>query len=181
MLVNGRVVDTLRLGPGPVDLRDFPVANGVNDITLRITDDLGREETVAFPFFFDSGLLAPGLHEFSYSFGFPTTDEAGLLRYDTSVPTFSAFHRIGIDENTTLGANLQGDRDRVLLGAEGLHASAIGTFGLEAAVSGERSGALGGAVTLGYRHVERDVGGGSYARNWDLSVTGTSRSFPSIM
>ncbi|MCH9012967.1 MAG: fimbrial biogenesis outer membrane usher protein [Proteobacteria bacterium] len=180
VLVNGRVVDTLRLGPGPVNLRDFPVANGVNDITLRITDDLGREETVAFPFFFDSGLLAPGLHEFGYSLGFPGTGEAGLFGYDTGAPTFSAFHRLGIDETTTLGANLQGDPDRVLLGAEGLHASAIGTFGLEAAVSHDRTGAVGGAITLGYRHVERDAGGSGYARNWDFSVIGTSRSFTTL-
>ncbi len=180
VLVNGRAIDTLRLGPGPVNLRDFPVANGVNDITLRITDDLGREETVSFPFFFDSGLLAPGLHEFGYSLGFPRTGEADLFRYDTGTPTFSAFHRVGIDETTTLGANLQGDSDRLVLGADALYATSIGTFGLDAALSHDRSSGGGGAVTLGYRHIERDVGRDGYGRTWDFSVTGTSRSFATL-
>ncbi len=177
VMVNGRVVETLRLGPGPIDLRDFPVSNGANDITLRITDDLGRREIVEFPFFFDSRLLATGLHDFGYSLGVPRTAEPRLMPYDTGRPVFSAFHRLGITDTVTVGANLQGNAEHRLFGVEALYASPIGTFGVDAAASRGRAGGLGAAIELGYRLTEKDAGGAGRARNWNFSLAGTSRSF----
>ena len=49
VLVNDRVVRTLRLDAGEHNIRDFPFTSGLNDVQLKITDDLGRTEIVAQP------------------------------------------------------------------------------------------------------------------------------------
>src|ERR1051325_9830488 len=40
VLVNGQPVQTLQLPAGPQNMRDFRFANGANDLTLRITDEV---------------------------------------------------------------------------------------------------------------------------------------------
>ena len=60
ILVNGRRVRTVTLEPGRYNLRDLPLASGTNNIQVRVTDDVGRVETIAFPFVFDTNLLIAG-------------------------------------------------------------------------------------------------------------------------
>ncbi len=63
--MNGRRVRTVTLEPGRYNLRDLPLASGTNNIQVRVTDDVGRVETIAFPFVFDTNLLIAGEQEFS--------------------------------------------------------------------------------------------------------------------
>ncbi|HYE01394.1 MAG TPA: fimbrial biogenesis outer membrane usher protein, partial [Alphaproteobacteria bacterium] len=135
VLVNGRPARTYRLGPGPYSLRNFPGTLGANDVTIRIVDEFGRTQTISVPFFFDAQLLGEGVHEFAYAAGIASGIDRGVYRYDEGRLTASAWHRYGVSERLTLGLNLQGDRERRLLGAEALLATPYGTFGLEPALS----------------------------------------------
>ena len=128
ILVNSQLYRTLHLLEGSYDLRDFPVARGVNDVVIRIKDDFGRERELAFPFISETKLLAVGLHEYGYGFGFPSTIAEG--EYDTRRLFFSGFHRFGLHENLTVVLDAQGDKDPQLFGSELSFASSLCSFSL---------------------------------------------------
>lgn len=149
VLVNGSRVQVLRLAPGRYDLTDFPLAQGSNDVRLRITDATGQVSVVDLSLLLDSDLLAEGVHEFAYSIGIPSEIEDGRRVYRTGGPAFSAFHRLGLSDRLTVGANLQGDDGVQMAGLEAILASAWGNVGLDLAAS-HAAGAAGGAASLRY-------------------------------
>ena len=68
-LVNGRSLERKLLQPGTYTLQDFPLAEGANDVRLRIEDETGRQRTVEFNLYSNRQLLEPGATEFSASGG----------------------------------------------------------------------------------------------------------------
>jgi outer membrane usher protein len=178
VLVNGRPTRSFRLPAGPVSLRDFPGATGTNDVRIRITDDFGRVTEVDFPFFFESRLLAPGLHEFSYNVGITSTSGLRGPVYDEGRPTFSGFHRFGLSDQLTLGANLQGNDQQQLLGGEVLYAGPVGTVAVEPAVSVGTG--IGFAAGLRYNFYEPTPVDSSSQRIWSLASTYRSSQFGSL-
>lgn len=157
VLVNGQVVRTLQLPAGPHSVRDFLFASGANDVVLRITDEVGRIETVRQSFYFDSRLLAAGEQEFAYSIGVPSRYEDGSIHYETDFPFGSVFHRVGVSDSITLGANAQGTDQRQLFGTEAVFASALGTLSLDAAGSTHTDIAPGAAARVQYRYYDAGV------------------------
>ena len=153
VLVNGRPVQALQLPAGPHQIQDMFLAGGGNDMTLRITDDSGRTETMEFQFFFDSRLLAQGEQEFTYNIGAPSRPGPSGPIYDPERPTLSMFHRVGLSDTLTLGLNFQGNPEEQSLGGESVWATPAGTFQQDAALS-QNSGAVGYAARLGYRLYE---------------------------
>lgn len=133
VIVNGRPTRTFRLEPGPYNLNNFPGASGTNDVQIRITDAYGREQTIDFPFFFDSQLLAPGVQEYGYSLGVTSQVVDDRYVYDEKDPVLSAYHRVGVTDNFTLTLGTQIDKTETSVTAEALVATSIGTFGLEPA------------------------------------------------
>ncbi|WP_445376255.1 fimbria/pilus outer membrane usher protein [Niveispirillum fermenti] len=133
VIVNGRPTRSFRLEAGPYNLNNFPGASGTNDVQIRITDAFGREQTIDFPFFFDSQLLAAGVQEFGYSLGVPSQVVDDRYRYAESDPVFTGYHRIGVTDNLTMALGAQVDRTEAALTAEALLATGLGTFGLEPA------------------------------------------------
>ncbi|MFV3130561.1 fimbria/pilus outer membrane usher protein [Niveispirillum sp. KHB5.9] len=133
VIVNGRPTRTFRLEPGPYNLNNFPGASGTNDVQIRITDAFGREQTIDFPFFFDSQLLAAGVQEYGYSLGVPSQVVDDKYTYDEKDPILSAYHRVGITDNFTLTLGTQIDKSETSVTAEALVATALGTFSVEPA------------------------------------------------
>ena len=149
VLVNGS--ETLRsLFPaGTYELQDFALATGLNEVVIEVTEPDGSIERIAFDKTFDSALLAPGTHEFSYAFGVPP--------FTLQVPRFSGFHRIGLSDILTVGANAQTDFSVLTLGAGALWASRIGIVGLDFAASvGSRP--AGAAASLRYQFRRLGIG-----------------------
>ena len=72
VFVNGGFVSRMQLPAGPVDFKDFPLAAGLNDLTVKVTDDLGQTETIHLSLLFDAQLLSVGLNQFSYAIGYPS-------------------------------------------------------------------------------------------------------------
>lgn len=192
VIVNGQRVRTLDLGPGRYNMRDFPFVSGTNDVTLRITDEVGRVDVVNFPFVYDTAVLGAGEHDFTYAAGVPSEVTTRGRRYDDGDRVISAFHAYGLSDQLTLGANYQGSRNIDVIGGEGRWATDIGTFRLDAAFSRlradaeletdadtTRSLATGSAVRLQHRYTERPAIDGAN-RTLASSLTFRSPSFAAL-
>lgn len=116
--VNGQYSGRLFLQPGPVDLRSFPLASGLNNVEFRITDDMGQMESIQVPMLYDPQLLQEGLHQYAYSSGAPYTNTLVDRKYDSHDITNTFFHRVGLNSNFTVGANLQFNEGQRLGGVE---------------------------------------------------------------
>lgn len=145
VLVNGQQVRRLQLAPGNYDLRDFPFAQGANDIRLNVLDDTGRTEILRFNVFLDQTQLAKGLSEFGLYAGVHAPLRRSGPHY-TDDPMFSGYYRRGISDYVTLGVNFQADKDVRMGGLEAVAGTSIGTFGVQGAVSHFDSAGTGVAL-----------------------------------
>src|SRR5262245_14308667 len=92
---NGRLVRRVVLPPGQFELKDLAVPSGTNNTRFVLRDAFGRERELSSQFFyFTSGLLKPGLHDFSYNVG-SRRDDLSNSSWGYSNPTFLAYHRYG--------------------------------------------------------------------------------------
>lgn len=179
VLVNGQRIRSLRLDPGSYDIGDFPVADGANDVSLVITDATGNVEVKRFPLLGDRNLLEKGLHAYAYSAGV-TADKSGReIEYDAGAPAFSGFHRYGVSDTLTIGAQAQGDADVQQIGLSALKATSFGTFGIDAAGSRAVAADMDGALQLSYRLAEvaarRDFSAQLRWRGADFAALGQPR------
>ncbi len=154
VLVNNNVIRVLRLPAGSHNIQDFPSTSGINDIQLRITDSVGRTETIEVPFLFDSTLLTPQLSEYSYNIGLPSKIVNGHYEYDEELPTVSLFHRKGITSEITLGAGLQANKKQKMSNLESIWATQNGTFRLDLGISYIRSLGTSHRTRMQYRYYD---------------------------
>lgn len=134
VLVNGQQVRRLQLAPGNYNLRDFPFAQGANDIRLNVLDDTGRTEVLRFNVFLDQTQLGKGLSEFGFYAGVKAP--LGVRGPDYSDDWIvSGYYRRGISDFLTLGANFQADADIKMGGIEAVFGTSFGTIGTQAAIS----------------------------------------------
>lgn len=177
VLINGRLVQTLQLPAGPHSLRDFLFASGSNAVELRITDDVGRVESVRLSFFYDTRLLAQGEQEFAYSVGVPSHLAGAGKSYETEQPAFSLFHRIGLTDTLTTGLNAQGNADQQMLGIEAAWATPFGTFQPDLAVSRTDACGFDSAWRLGYTYFDA---GSPWGSSWSAAIQHRGRHFAAL-
>ena len=134
VLVNGQQVRRLQLGPGNYNLRDFPFAQGGNDIRLNVLDDTGRSEVLRFNLFLDQTQLGTGLSEFGFYAGVKAPLGVHGPVYSDQWAA-SGFYRRGISDRVTLGANFQADNAIQMAGVEAVFGTEFGTIGTQAAFS----------------------------------------------
>lgn len=134
VIVNGQQVRRLNLTPGTYNLRDFPFAQGANDIRLNLIDDAGRSETLRFNVFMDQTQLGKNLTEFGVYLGVKNPlGPHGPVYSDNLI--FSGFFRHGLSDYVTIGANFQADERVQMAGTEAVFATSFGTLGTQAAFS----------------------------------------------
>jgi outer membrane usher protein len=174
VILNNQLTRRIRLDPGRYNVRDFPFAQGANDVRLVIEDDTGRRETLQFNVFFDRSQLDPGLSEFGLFAGV----KAPLLLDGpdyTEEWTVSGFYRRGITDRVTLGVNGQADDTTVMMGTEGLFGTKIGTLGVDFALSHIDTYGSGYAAIVSFQRLFQFAGGRADALN--LSFETRSREF----
>ncbi|MGZ3804138.1 MAG: fimbria/pilus outer membrane usher protein [Pseudobdellovibrionaceae bacterium] len=172
--VNDQLQQVLDLPAGRHSIRDFPFVNGTNDLRLEIVDDVGREETLRYSYFSSTELLRPELHQYNYTVGSPSTDIGNTRTYDKSNTTVSAFHRYGLAEDLTVGANLQADKSQGVLGLEALWSTSVGFIKLEPAISVLNS-ETAGAFRAGYSYSDyKGVMKTQRTYRFDVLLAGTS-------
>lgn len=132
--VNGQQVRRIQLGPGNYNLRDFPFAQGGNDVRLNVLDDTGRSEVLRFNLFLDQTQLGKGLSEFGLYAGVKAPlGLHGPVYSDQWI--VSGFYRRGFSDRVTLGANFQADDQIQMAGVEAVFGTNVGTLGTQAAFS----------------------------------------------
>jgi outer membrane usher protein len=158
VFLNGQRVQNLQLKPGRYNLRDFPFASGANDVEVRIVDEVGRVETLRFPFVFDTTLLGEGIQEYSYALGVPSDTTPSGRDYDDSAGlVFSGFHNYGVTDQLTLGANVQAAQQQQQTGLNARFATVLGTFRTDVAESHSDFSRTDYAARLQYRYSEGPV------------------------
>lgn len=149
VMINGAIVQRLRLRAGNYNLSDLPLATGANEIQLIITDDTGERRTLAFTTFFDGNLLKQGKSEWSLSGGIPSYFQDNERHYRDQEAFGSGFIRYGLTDSITGEAHVQGDQTVVMGGLGVFSATPWGFLGVQGALSDGRSG-LGWAADVAY-------------------------------
>jgi outer membrane usher protein len=175
--VNGQQVRRIQLGPGNYNLRDFPFAQGGNDIRLNVLDDTGRNEVLRFNLFLDQTQLGKGLSEFGLYAGVKAP--LGLHGPDyTDEWIVSGFYRRGLSDQLTLGANFQADEFIQMGGLEAVFATGIGTFGTQGAFSHTKGWGDGYALQATFQRMLQH--GDGQADTFNLFVEHRSRKFAPV-
>ena len=172
--INGRSVQPTRLNPGTYDIRDFPFAQGANDVRLVIRDDTGRENVINFSLNFDRSLLARGLTEFGLFGGLESNPGGDGIDYSDTLGA-SGFYRRGLSDELTAGGNFRINENGGVVGAEMVWASPIGTLGGDVAASSINGIGEGYAINASF---ERTFGDGfSAARTLTATFQTVSKDF----
>lgn len=175
--INGQQVRRLQLAPGNYNLRDFPFAQGANDIRLNVLDDTGRTQVLRFNIFLDQTQLAKGLTEFSLNVG--VNAPLGLSGPDYSNDWIaSGFVRHGLSDYVTLGANFQANHMVQMVGAEGVFATPIGSLGTQIAYSHAAGAGDGFAAQATFQRLIQHSDG--QADTFNLFVEHRSRNFTPV-
>ena len=139
-----------RIAPGPFELRNFNYYAGQRNVRLVVRDLTGREQTIAYPYFFTPQGLAAGLHDFSYQVG-AQRQGAGSAddRYEKLM--FSGFHQYGINDALTIGLRAEGERGLQNIGPSViLRSDRLGLLALSVAASRKAEGTTGSALSADY-------------------------------
>ena len=177
VIVNGQQVRRLQLAPGNYNLRDFPFAQGANDIRLNVLDDTGRNETLRFNIFLDQTQLARGLSEFGIYAGVraPLGPRGPVYSNDWVA---SGFYRRGLSDFLTLGANFQADKSIQMGGLEAVIATPLGALGTQAAFSSTRGIGQGYALQATFQRLIQHANG--QADTFNLFVERRSQKFAPV-
>jgi outer membrane usher protein len=141
--VNGRSVERRNIGPGNYTLRDFPLAEGSNQVRLRIEDATGAVRVIEFSAYANQALLARGLTEFSVVGGVFSSPTRTGFSYDRRWVA-SGFVRRGVSDTVTLGGNFQATADVQQGGVQVLWGAPLGLIGFDLSASTRRGGVQGG-------------------------------------
>lgn len=156
LYVNGILVRREQLPPGPFELRNVPVLSGSGFTSVVIRDAFGREQEITTPYYFSTGLLAPGVSEYSYNLGFER-DQIGTASWNYGSPLFLGRHRLGLSDALTAGFRVEGSIELLSGGPSLTLRLPIGEVELSAAAS-FKDGVSGAAAFLAYSYLGRALG-----------------------
>ena len=139
IIVNGAIVQRLRLPPGNYNLRDIPFTVGANEVELAITDDAGQRRSLRFTTFYDASMLAAGKSEWALSAGVPSYFYDGERRYAADDYLTTAFYRYGLSDHVTVEADAQADSRVGLFGAGAFARTVWGVWGVQPSLSAGQS------------------------------------------
>jgi outer membrane usher protein len=149
---NGILVRRVPLAPGQFQLRDLPLHGGSNDTRFVIRDAFGRErELGSHYYYFTSGLLKAGLHDFNYNLG-SQREDLGTNSWGYRLPVFLGHHRYGFTDYFTGGLRFEGTKGLVSGGPSLSFLLPLGEMELAGAAS-VAAGTPGGAGFLGYNYI----------------------------
>jgi outer membrane usher protein len=151
--VNGLLVRREPLPPGPFEIANLPVTNGLSGVQYVVHDAFGRTQEYSTRAYSSPTVLAKGLSDFSYAIG-ARRDDFGVSSFSYGRPVLLAQHRLGLTDKVTGGYRLEGDPDLVSLGPTLSLALPIGQLDLAAAGS-VNDGSFGAGGSVGYVIVVR--------------------------
>lgn len=177
VFVNEQLLRRIELPPGAYDLRDFPFAQGANDVRLTIRDGSGRIEDLRFDTFLDQSQLTAGLDEFGVFVGVHAPPGFTGPEYSKDLAA-TAYYRRGVTDDLTMGANLQRDSQGQMAGLQSVFSSSFGTWRVDVAASRDARVGAGTAVGVSFARVVGSSHGASSV--FSLSMEAATRDFRSI-
>jgi outer membrane usher protein len=173
LYLNNALVDKQSVPPGPFTITDIPVTSGSGNLTVVVTDLLGRQETITIPYYLSTGLLKPGLHDYSL--------EAGFIRlnYGNESNDYGQFmtvytDRFGVTDILTAEWRAEALLDQQTLGAGGVFLLQDWATVVAATAASHSEFGMGGLVEFGFQRTSQD------AINFGFNLTTTSPDFTQI-
>ena len=160
--VKGQLLRRVPVPPGQFELKDLPVPAGVADTRLVLRDAFGREQEIGSQYYFTSGLLKEGLHEFSYNLGIRRNDLA-TDSWDYGPLVVLGRHRLGVSDSLTAGLRLEASSSVVNGGTSVSCRLPLGEMEFATAASAG-AGTPGGAAFLGFNYLGQNLNFGASAR-----------------
>lgn len=151
VLINGTQLLSTQAEPGPFELRQLPIVNGVNDVALVVNDALGQQVTTTKPIYASTALLAPGLDAYSVEAGAVRLGY-GVISNDYRAVAGSGSYRRGVTDWLTLSGHAEVSPGFGMGG--GGATAALGSIAV-ASVSVAGSTARGKSGMLVYGAIER--------------------------
>jgi outer membrane usher protein len=119
---------------------------------------------ISQPFYLNTGLLEPGLSDYSYGLGL-VRDYFGSASGSYGPPALSAFHRIGLAPWLTVGGRFEAERGLLSGGPEASIGFPLGELDMALAASGE-NGQGGVASSLIYQFLVAGKYGFGFQTQW---------------
>ena len=170
--VNGLLVRREPLPPGPFEVANLPVTNGLSRVQYVVRDAFGRTQEYSTRAYSSPTILAKGLSDFSYAIGM-RRDELGVSSFSYGRPALLAQHRVGLGNRVTGGYRLEADTRLISLGPSLSLVLPVGQLDLGAAGSAN-AGNFGAAGSLGYVVVLRPAAFGFSLRGMTPSYANAS-------
>jgi outer membrane usher protein len=157
--VNGQLVRSIELPPGPFNLQNLPVTNGAGVTRVVIRNALGQTQELGAPFYQSTTLLREGLQQFTYNLGME--HDLGAPGFGHYIrPAFLASHSFGLTDAVTPGAFLEADRHVLAAGPNLTVALPLGQVALLAAGSHDTAAGSGVSSSLEYSYQALDFSAG---------------------
>lgn len=132
--VNNILLKTEYMTPGRYSVKDIPLNNGINKITIDMTDEFGATKTLTFNESGSLDLLAKGVSRYALASGYSSLDDEDGREYDDSKGVFtSGFYQHGFDKHWTASAYLQRNNKYSLLGSNHIFSTSFGNLSFDAA------------------------------------------------
>ncbi|MDR0555403.1 MAG: hypothetical protein LBG20_00080 [Holosporaceae bacterium] len=108
-ILDGEIISLQLLKPGQYSVNDLPEEAKIPGVVVKVSDQLGRSETLTVDFFSGYSMTEAGKDDFDVTILWPhkwDLQEPSRIKY-RSKARVSANYRRGVKENLTLGAGLQ--------------------------------------------------------------------------
>ena len=157
--VNGLLVRTVDLPPGPFNLQNLPALSGAGATRVVVRNAFGLTQELGAPYYLDTHVLQRGLSDFSYTAGFER--QAGVNAFGSYNGLAGvARHRYGLTDTLTVGGFLTADKTKVAGGPELTMTLPVGTFAAFGAGSTQQgTPGVSASVQYAYQSVLFSVGG----------------------
>lgn len=160
--VNGARVRRVDLPPGPFDLANLPLTQGMMGAQYVLRDAFGREQQVSMSQYVASGLLAEGVSAFNVSLGL-VRENLATESFQYGAPALLGQYRRGLSTRLTASARLEASRSLVSGGGVATFGLSLGQVELGAAGS-VASGQGGVAGSAAYKLQASRLGLQAFAR-----------------
>ena len=164
--VNGQLVRTVSLQPGPFNLNGIPGVSGAGVTRVVIRNAFGQQQELTSSFYQTQSVLRQGLNQFSYNLGFVRNQGAVAPLGSYLLPALAATHNYGLTDNLTLGGFLQAGPRLAAAGPQATIVVPAGQFSAAVAPS-IAGGQSGWSSFVGYDYQTALI---------NLGVTGTYTS-----
>ncbi|MDA3839185.1 MAG: hypothetical protein PF574_09430, partial [Candidatus Delongbacteria bacterium] len=166
---NNILLKKFEVEPGPFNFRQASISQGLNNVTVKVTDDLGEENIIVLDDYYNQKQLEAGLSQYSFNFGFESKRVGQTYEYDIEKPVLSFFYKIGLNKMFTASLNSQIQKDRYLFGMGNTFGNKFGSFNIDYAANTTDLSKFDYAVSTSYSYFNNDRISNPYGRHWNAS------------